>query len=255
MKTKMKTLVYLTTACAAATISVAHAATITSVGVDATTGGDWRTSGTAKPLDVDGDNIYGTDGYMISSFEPVDTDPRNTLVVPYATYGVDGGVVGQEGPDQVAHQSMFDDVTQTGVGPVPDVSAGDWYVRGGGVADYQPFFTITLSEAASFRLGVITDQTPDNPTGLIGESSDAVRVDGPGGTTASLELAGKDAVPDYVLFDITGDAGDVFTILGRNDLRWQDNALGGFFIDTIPEPSVPLLGALGCLGLILRRRR
>jgi len=53
--------------CLLAGVPAAHAATITQVGVDSSTGGDWRTSGTVKPNDVDGDNIYGTDGYRIAS--------------------------------------------------------------------------------------------------------------------------------------------------------------------------------------------
>ena len=36
---------------------------------------------------------------------------------------------------------------------------------------------------------------------------------------------------DYVFFDISGNAGDVFTVSGEQDQRWEANALGGVFFD------------------------
>ncbi|MFN0130688.1 MAG: hypothetical protein ACKV19_28840, partial [Verrucomicrobiales bacterium] len=143
-------------------VPTAHAATITPVDVDSSTGGDWRTSGTVKPLDVDGDNIYGTDGYRIASFGGQD-DPLNILQPGYATFALADGL-NFEGPGNEPHQSSFDDVTQTGEGPVPDIIAGDFWRGGGGGPDVQDFFTITLMAPASFRLGVIGDQTTDNPS-------------------------------------------------------------------------------------------
>ncbi|MFN0130689.1 MAG: hypothetical protein ACKV19_28845 [Verrucomicrobiales bacterium] len=246
---------FLASLLAIAGLTATHAASIVQVGVDSSTGRDWRTSGTVKPNDVNGDNIYGTDGYRIASFAGAD-NPLNIQQPGYATYALASGIAGFEGPGNETHQSSFDDVTQTGVGPVPDIIAGDWYRGGGGGPNVQDFFTITLTAPASFRLGVIGDQTSNNPNGLINESSDAVQVVGPGGADSGLLLSpAKNSIPDYYLFDITGNAGDVFTIMGRNNTGWSDNALGGFFIDTIPEPSVSLLGIVGCFGLVLRRRR
>ncbi len=236
-------------------LTISQSATIASVGLDASTGGDWRTSGTVKANDIDGDNIYGTAGYKIASFGP-ENNPLNTLQPSWATFSMAAGIGGFEGPGNQTHQSSFDDVTQTGPGPVPDIISGDWYRGGGGGPNVQDFFILTLTAPASFRLGVIGDQTSNNPNGLINESSDAVQIVGPGGADSGLMVSGaKNTIPDYYLFDITGDAGDVFTIRGRNNTGWGDNALGGFFIDTIPEPSVSLLGIAACFGLVLRRRR
>jgi hypothetical protein len=238
-----------------ASLTASYSATISQVALDASTGRDWRTSGTVKAYDVDGDNIYGTTGYRIASFDG-ENNPLNILQPSWATFSVVGGLGGFEGPGSEEYQASFDDVTQTGVGPVPDIIAGDWYRNGGGGPNVQDFFTITLTAPASFRLGVIGDQTTNAVPGLIGESSDAVQVVGPGGADSGLMVSGtKNSIPDYYLFDITGTVGDVFTIKGRNDIGWSDNALGGFFVDQIPEPSVSLLGILGALGLILRRRR
>lgn len=42
-----------------------QAAIVTYVGGDVTTNADWRTTTVAKPLDQNGDNYYGTDGYHV----------------------------------------------------------------------------------------------------------------------------------------------------------------------------------------------
>ena len=244
----------LASALVMASLTASYSATVSPVALDASTGRDWRTSGTAKANDVDGDNIYGTAGYKIGSFDP-DTNPLNILQPSWATFSLAAGLR-FEGPGAEDYQATFDNVTLTGVGPVPDIIAGDWYQSGGDVPNVQDFFIITLTAPASFRLGVIGDQTTNEEAGLINESSDAVQVTGPGGADSGLMVSGtKNSIPDYYLFDITGTTGDVFTIKGRNNTGWSDNSLGGFFVDQIPEPSVSLLGILGALGLISRRRR
>lgn len=237
-----------------ASLTASYSATVSPVVLDASTGRSWRTSGTVKANDVDGDNIYGTAGYKIASFAPA-TNPLNILQPSWATFSLAPGL-GFEGPGTEEFQATFDNVTLTGVGPVADIIAGDWYRDGGGGPNVQDFFIITLTAPASFRLGVIGDQTTNEVAGLINESSDAVQVTGPGGADSGLMVSGtKNSIPDYYLFDITGTTGDVFTIKGRNNTGWSDNSLGGFFVDQIPEPSVSLLGILGALGLISRRRR
>jgi hypothetical protein len=252
---------FLTALFLLAAVTPAFSETITLVGVDEETNDAWRTSGVAKPLDGDGDNIYGTDGYYIAQYP--EGNAANVSQPSYGTIAVLGGL-NYEGVGAEAHQSAFDDVLQTGVGPVPDLVAGDyWIVIGTDPGDQgvlTDFFTFTLTQNANFRLGVITDQTPGNPPGLIWEASQGVGVRGPGGLdTGVVDVRGpgdawRDADVDYVLFDITGVSGDVFTVYGEHNIGWEANALGGVFFD-VPEPSAPLLAAFGVLGLTLRRRR
>jgi len=238
-----------------AALTASNAATINFVVVDEVTNDAWRSSDIAKP-DADGDNIYGTDGYFIAQYP--NGNANNVSQPGYATLAANGQY---EGVGAENHQSTFDDVVQTGPGVVPNLVAGDYWIENG--AAENDFFTITLTQAASFRLGVIADQTPNLVGGpqTLWESSSAVRITGPGGlNTGFIDLLGpgeawRDADVDYALFDITGDAGDVFTVIGQHDARWAANALGGVFVDTIPEPTVPLLAVLGLAGVVLRRRR
>ena len=229
----------------------AAADSVTFVEVDETTNDAWRTSSVEKN---DADNIYGTDGYFIASYP--NGDPLNLVQPSYATIALAPGL-NYEGVGAEAHQAVFDDVAQTGPGPVPDRVAGDYWGGGGGDGDEGVFFTITLNQSVNFRLTVIGDQTPDNPPGLLWEASRGVRVTGPTSDSGLIDIRGpgdswRDADVDYVLFDISGDAGDVFTVFGENDSRWGDNALGGLAFDPspIPEPTALVLAVLGLVSLI-----
>ena len=53
---------------APAVLQVIAASTVQLVGTDTGTKAAWRTSGAVKPLDTDGDNIYGSDGWLIYSY-------------------------------------------------------------------------------------------------------------------------------------------------------------------------------------------
>ncbi len=222
---------------------VSPGASIVEVGVDETTNDAWRTTSVAKPFG-DADNVYGSDGYLIAQY--AEGDPKNLSQPPYASIERVPGS-SYEGAGAESHQSLFDDVVEPGPGPIPDLVAGDYYVENATHLAEDEFFTITLVEDASFRLGVITDQTPDNPPGLLYESSSGVRVTGPEGLDSGLVdvLPMKNADVDYVLFDISGQAGDVFVVSGQNWFPspapngWDANALGGVFLDPVTNPEAP----------------
>ncbi|MDP6859219.1 MAG: hypothetical protein QF426_05300 [Verrucomicrobiales bacterium] len=207
-------------------------ATIVPIGVDEETNDAWRSSDIQKPYG-DEDNIYGTDGWLIAQYP--DGDENNTLLPPYAEITILGK--GYEGVGAEQYQAKFDDVTQTGTGDVPDLVCGDYWANSGPTGTVDDFFEITLTEDTSFRLGVITDTTPEGPPGLIWEASRSVKVSGPDGIESDLvDAVGadeewRDADVDYVIFDISGNAGDVFIVAGEQDERWEANALGGIFFD------------------------
>jgi len=207
-------------------------ATVVPVGVDEETNDAWRSSDIQKPYG-DEDNIYGTDGWLIAQYP--DGDENNTLQPPYAEITILGK--GYEGVGAEQYQAKFDDVAETGPGDVPDRVCGDFWANSGPTGTIDDFFEITLTEDTSFRLGVITDTTPDGPPGLLWEASRSVKVSGPDGVESDLvDAVGpdeewRDADVDYVFFDISGNAGDVFTVSGEQDQRWEANALGGVFFD------------------------
>ena len=230
-------LVLLSSFCFLSQLSIS--ATIVPVGVDEETNDAWRSSDIEKPFGDD-DNIYGTDGYLIAQFP--NGDPRNMKLPPYAGIQVVPGR-GFEGVGAEPYQARFDDVTQTGTGVIPDLVCGDYWVNSGVTGTVNDFFRITLTRDASFRLGVITDTTPEGVPGLLWEAARSVKVTGPGGIdTGLVDAVGqngiwRDADVDYVIFDISGNAGDVFTVWGEQDARWEANALGGVFLDP-PRPDI-----------------
>ena len=228
----MSYLHYITLASALVT-SLLSAATITVIGVDYETNDAWRSADIIKPL-FDEDNIYGTDGYLIAQFP--DGDERNTLQPDYAEIIVLPGK-GYEGIGAEQYQAEFDDATQSGTGEIENLVCGDYWANSGPTGTLDDFFEITLNEDISFRLGVITDTTPDGPPGLMWESSKAIKITGPNEIESEIvDAVGIDeewrnADVDYVIFEISGNAGDVFTVWGENDERWEANALGGIFLD------------------------
>ena len=209
------------------------AASIKVIGVDFETNDAWRSSDIIKPF-IDEDNIYGTDGYLIAQYP--NGNENNTLQPTYAEITLVPGK-GYEGVGAEQYQAKFDDVTKTGSGDVEDLVCGDYWANSGPTGTIDDFFEITLTQDTSFRLGIITDNTPDGPPGLLWESSRSVKITGPDGVESDLvDAVGIDeewrnADVDYVLFEITGNTGDVFTIWGENDERWEANALGGVFFD------------------------
>lgn len=209
------------------------ATSIKIIGVDVETNDAWRSSDIPKPF-IDEDNIYGTDGYFIAQYP--NGNENNTLQPSYADIQLVLGK-GYEGVGAEQYQAKFDDVAKTGDGDVADLVCGDYWANSGPTGTLDDFFEITLKEAITFRLGVITDTTPDGPPGLLWESSRSIKITGPDNIESDLvDAVGpneewKNADVDYVLFEIAGDEGDVFTVWGENDERWKANALGGIFFD------------------------
>jgi MYXO-CTERM domain-containing protein len=65
----------------------------------------------------------------------------------------------------------------------------------------------------------------------------------------------RNGVPDMVFFDISGINGDSFAVaLWQNSPDTGPVALSLVTFDVVPEPAAALLGSLGLLGLLRRRR-
>lgn len=228
------------------------ATTITYVGADTTNGARWRTASVVKTLDADGDNIYGTDGYLLltSPGGVVQSVPGYiSSIVRLAPFNWYGGLT---------PGALYIDVDNPVAPGV--IRTGSWYGASGSI---DVFARITVQANATFRLGVLVDafdaETPDvSPLTLrVDQIFAAPPLADSGFVTANLE-PNRDG--DWYFFDIQADAGDVLHISGQNWNQgvggfWQANAIAGLSFDTIPEPSTYALMGLGLLGMAAARRR
>lgn len=235
----------------------------------------WRSTNELKTFDIDGDNVYGTDGYVLFATDvvgntsggtaPQNVDPftfvnglkKTILSVPsYLSFTVvtatSTGVASGYG------YRVMDDPTLTPGTSVSDIQSGS-ILRGTAIGTEAAFFDITVGEAfpmEGIRIGFIFRNT-DAYDG-------AFRLEQTVGGSGSLSFTQSSAnSPDLQMafFDITGAVqGDTFRFYGVKNIDSGGNQnanvlLGGVSIDVIPEPTAALLTGVGLLGLLTRRRR
>ena len=103
------------------------------------------------------------------------------------------------------------------------------------------------------QFGVVLDSLADS---AVGASSLPLVAGG----NADATIAGnRTGVMDMYFFDIAGlTSGQQIQIWGANDASTNDITravtIGGVTFDSIPEPGAALLGGLGFLALLRRRR-
>lgn len=223
-------------------------ASLIHVGNDTATADAWRTTDSGKPLDADGDNVYGTDGYFVT-FASLLNPPTIVDVTAIAPY-----------TQNSANHALIDDPQYTGPGPVTDASGGDFFYDNVAPGVENDFFQIVLQQDGSFRMAVLNDIG----SGFSGGPDSAVKVRvrqtvGGSADTGLIDVASSiNNVPDYYLFDISGVAGDTYIISGVNDNTTSYNALGGLAFDnvtTVPEPSSFVLTAMGLFGAVRAAKR
>ena len=250
MKTRMMVIVAMVAVIAMAGVAEG-AATITHVGDDVDgTGPNWRTTAVTKPLDVDGNDVYGTDGWLRPVNNPPSASNPSYLTPTYL-------VAGNYGDSAVY---VDDAALLPGPAVAPDVHSGQME-QSGNTADA---IQIDVTSDASFRLGVESDYT----SGFLGTGSSftSVRVwQSAGGIadTGMIAAPGKTAVADWMLFDIVGaQAGDQFIVSVESFTNpWGASTISHAFFDTIPADDgevVPEPAGLGLIGLALlavRRKR
>ena len=208
-------------------------------GVDDTTNDAWRTSSTVKPLDADGDNIYGTDGYQVfRSPNPGGSPTGDSSVVSlpsYATVNTLPGLSYFQGTPTFDYVDI-DDPSQTGAGTVPNIESGILYEVGvfGGTTEW---LDIGFSQSGTYRVGFLvdnTDFTTISPLDLTLTQTVG------GGDIASYTLSERDLDADYYFFDIEADVNDVFRLSGDGDGDRGANGIGAVTFDTVVDPvSVP----------------
>lgn len=243
----MKSKLLLPTLCLAALPLTA--ATVTYVGYDLTTSGAWRNTGVTKPLDADGNNVYGSDGYLLTTSPggALLSNPAYASVLNLVSTFYSGHVTT---PNYTTVDNPLGGTVKTGI----------WYATGAFANQEQDFVRITVSQASSFRIGIMVDETD-----FIGISPGQLRVrqsaGGSGDSTLVNAMVEANLDTDWYFFDILGaQAGDQFVISGTDSRVGAgpvaSNGIGAISFDSVavPEASTSMVGLLAVGALALRWR-
>lgn len=223
--------------------TTAHAASISYAGADLATSGAWRTPSILKPLDSDGNNVYGSAGYLLTRSPAGDlfSNPTYASVVNLvsAFYGGAG-----TNPNYTTVDNPLGGSVKTGI----------WYAVGDFENQEQDFARITVSLASSFRIGVMVDETD-----FIGISPGQLRVRQTAGGTGDSTLVNAMLEPnldtDWYFFNIFGaQPGDQFVISGTDSRVGAgpvaSNGIGAIAFDNVAVPETSTWAAgLGLAAL------
>ena len=214
---------------------ISYVGTQTSTGANGYAAANWSNSGVTKEFDVSGDK-YGTSGYY--QIRPMPWDPGAANIGQAAGSGNLLGTDAISNPTLSSQPSFVSSITGGagtfvnyggyGIFRGPDGSA--LYRQGGlsvsvnqglhnspagnGASYFGEVLQFTLDEAANFRIGLAVDSVgtgayAPNYVGIYNSNT---------GTVFSAPLT-CDGTPDMVFFDISGAAGDSFTVA-----LWQNAA-------------------------------
>lgn len=220
-----------------------QAATITAAGIDTLTPPGNAVGTDVADLDANGS---GTDGFVVFNSIP---EGGNQGGKPWNESMVDSL------PAYISNLDGSASTSSGGWANYDDTLIGGNLYNTGGIANSPgngvetAVFTFQLSGAvpSSINLGILTDAS-DNLTW----TATGVRIEGPGAVTASQSLT-VDGAADLLNFTIDGGvAGETYTVHATSAASGIVIAAATF--DSVPEPSSALLGLLGSLALLRRRR-
>ncbi len=161
--------------------------------------GAWRTASRTKPLDPDGDNVYGTAGYDVlysqnGNLQSLPTGVSVTQLAP-GLYPGNGGYTVIDNPATPGSTII------SGVGYFGGITPGAAY----------DFVSVSFSANAKYVMGIYSDNTD-----YAGISPSALRVYQVSGGTADSGLITTAGTRngDWYFFNISANAGDVFHIQG-----------------------------------------
>jgi hypothetical protein len=234
----MKNLRFLCIPAAFASL-LAEAAQIAASGADTSTTRDaWRTASVVKRLDADGDNVYGTDGYLMfltgysgdkHVLKPTvfanasDALPRYVTITP----------TGARTSLAAASFALIDDPTDPASDFLSGVAIAPGVPLGGEVSMFRLVFK--NAPAKGVRVGVMVNNAVDRNPGAI-----RLALDGNATVTASHHTAqGARSQACYYFFDLTGlFDGASFTLFVTEDTTDNNKSgevrLGGFTFDALP---------------------
>ncbi len=190
---------------ALALVPAAPATVITYVGRQTDYGPGWRTSAVSKPLDLNGDNILGTDGYQVVNRPAVLPTYVSSMAILTTTYAGNANYASMDDPTNAP--ATF--VTGTmNAAPRPNTPTN--------------LFRFTLNGKAvgrTIRVGLLVDNLDNassNALSLTLALTNGTVATSPEVLTGPCCSFFNDRKPDWVFFDITGAAnGDAFIIQGK----------------------------------------
>jgi hypothetical protein len=204
----------------------------------------WRNATTTKTFDIDGDNIFGTDGYQTMGNSTASL-PGYITSVAITAPNSNGGFVVLDNPAN----PLGADISNSGV----------WHDNNSFGSGYGSLFSIT------FGAVVPSDQTTritmffDTYNASGNQTYRVTQTVGGSGTAVSPTLIWATDGIDAASFDLSNVAsGDVFIVESNSPAGFSHAGAVTFdsiTIAAIPEPSSTALLGLGGLALLLRRRR
>jgi hypothetical protein len=201
---------------------------------------DWNVTGTAKSLDLNGDDIYGTSGY--AWLNASDESGGNGVLyglVEYAPSYTDGiAYAGTNAGISASYNAADDrrdvaDTTYVNVG-----YAGPNYSETNGATTVQALFAYTMNRDMdvdeTIRIGVVLDSFNDGS--IIG--ADSLRIVA-GGDSADATGLNRTSVIDMYFFDITGlTSGQTIEIWGAKNVDESNFGLNAITIGGVTfDPS------------------
>jgi hypothetical protein len=243
-----------------------HAAAVTFAGADIGTPthdvGQWRSASQAKPLDADGNNVYGSAGYaLFAATNPATSNGNNAAPNTFPTNGdpyteatnlislpswvaTSAILTGTEAGGW-NYKSVDNPVTTPGGSPslvklglLTDGTGNKWS------------FTVGAAPPSDFRFGVMMDglDSPGFPASAITLTSSI------SGTATTLTPA--DGLVDFYFFDVKGAVtGETFTLSGLQGVNGTAGIDGvSFDVFPVPEPS-SLVACLSIGALVVFRVR
>ena len=243
----------------------ANAATIVYVGnqdnidsqADDGTSTGWHSTTGVKPLDIDGDNALGTDGWHYSH-----TSGTSGLsgIRSNPIYATSSNAIT---PHSNATTGDFYDAPTSGtpgINPASEATISSWAVNSPTTTPLN-IISFTIGDASlipvgeTLRIGLLYDSrggTTGTQVFTIAQTSGTG-----GGTAFSSTLTFNDDGLDAAFFDLNDLVdGDTFQISSTAGASSSPH-LNGYTFDTgvVPEPSTTALLGLGGLALMLRRRK
>lgn len=243
----LRTLFLTAVACLLLATGARAAQIIVSGSIEGTEVFDWRTAGTPKTMDLDGDGIYGTLGALNWLPELHGSQVQGSSVLGWApaSWGFNSNSPDYRGIDSIPNAPT-------------DVNAG--YA--------EDYFTFELTGVETdflgktVRVGVMQDildsasLAEDRCIGL-----QLVQTFGGTGTSPIFGIRfaqGGNGAPEMYFWDLTGvKPGDQFTLYAFNNfggIGFHRGYVGPVSFDIAPEPGSATLALAGAVALLARRR-